>query len=220
MLKGFRNKIRGYIPFTNWWLVERKMDTSRRGPWHVLDLGCGWGAPMLFLNRHKRFKTLGIDSHIPFLNQCTRNRSHTVVQRGDIRWYASQYPDGCFDIVMCLQTLEHLDRDDGEKLVKDMIRVARKQVIITTDVGEFVQSAYEDNPDLEHKYVWSVEELKAFGFCVYGMGVRGWGGETGISRNIPEPFRWFIGTTLQVALGWLMYLRPQWANAVLCVRNV
>jgi len=40
MLKGIRNRLRGYIPFTNWWLVWRKLD---KGAKSILDLGCGKG---------------------------------------------------------------------------------------------------------------------------------------------------------------------------------
>lgn len=214
MLKGFRNKIRGYIPYTNWWLVWRALDKSAET---IMDLGCGTGKPMQFINRSKRFYTAGVDGFQPSLDICRREKSHDVLCVGDLR--NLNYAEKTFDVVLCLQALEHLEREDGDRLLRHMIDIACKQVIVTTDVGEFTQSASDGNTLQEHKYIWGIEELWALGFQVYGIGLKGWGGEDGYSQKVPEPFRWIIGTGLQVILGPIMYRKPQWANAVLCVRN-
>jgi len=216
MLKGIRDKLRGYIPFTNWWLVWRKLD---KGSKSILDLGCGKGKPMKFVNRHKRFYTVGIDGFNPYVEQCRREKSHDVVLQGDIRRLS--YKDKTFDVVLCLQTLEHLDREDGVSLLRWMEQVARKQVIITTDINEFVQGAGSDGNELqEHKYIWGADEFREQGFVVYGIGIKGWGGENGYSRLFPQPLRWLVGTSLQILMGPIMWFKPEWAGGVLGVKNL
>lgn len=209
-----RWRVRGYIPFTNWWLVERKLDKEAKT---ILDLGCGVGCSMQFLNRRGRFKTVGIDGFKPYVDRCRRERSYDEVKLGDIR--VLEYGNDAFDVVMCLQTLEHLDRGDGKKLIEDMGRIAKKQVIVTTDIHEYVYSGVDGNPLQRHRYVWSDGELKAVGFDVHGFGLRGWGGETGFARFLPQPFRWLLTVFFQVGLGGIMYHHPEWAESALCVRN-
>lgn len=217
MLKEVRNKIRGYVPFTNWWIVERNLDKSAK---KVLDLGCGKGKPMNFLNRHNGFTTVGIDAFKPYVEQCKREHSHDVVLLRNLL-KPIPYEDKSFDVVLCLQTLEHFTKEQGLLLIKRMEILARKQVIIATDVGEFKQGFSSDgNVFQEHKYLWSVKELKELGFKIYGRSLRGWGGETGYSQKVPKPFRWLVGVFLQTVLGGIMYHKPRFAGAVVCVKDV
>lgn len=216
MLKEWRWKIRGYIPYTNWWLVWRALDKTA---FSIMDMGCGTGKPMQFINRHKRFWTVGIDAFGPSVEACRRGKTHDEVRQQDLRGLLE--PPNSIDVVICLQTLEHFTREEGEILLRQMMSIASGQVIITTDIGEFTQGVTPDgNVHQEHKYLWGIDKLRDMGFKVYGIGLRGWGGEGGYSQKVPEPFRWIIGTGLQVLLGRIMYSHPQWANSVLCVRNI
>ena len=109
-----RWKLRGYIPFTNWNLVWRHLEKKAES---ILDVGCGTGKPMRFLNRHGRFVTVGIDGFEPSLEQCRRDGSHDTLVLGDIR--PLPFNEKSFDIVLCLQALEHLEKKDGELLLVD-----------------------------------------------------------------------------------------------------
>lgn len=201
MLKQFRNKIRGYIPFTNWWLVERKLDKSSVS---ILDLGCGTGKPMLFLNRKKRYITVGVDAFPAYIENCKKENTHSSVSVIDINYLP--YRDKSFDVVVCLQVLEHFNKEQGLRLIGNMRRLSRKQVILTTDLGRQEQEATPDGNELQrHQYIWSVKELREVGFRVYGIGIRGF------DNN------WLIRTLLQVCFGWLTYYMPRWAGSVLCV---
>lgn len=215
MLKNLRNRIRGHIPYTNWWLVWGLLNKTPGNT--ILDLGCGTGTPMLFLNRDNRFHTTGVDGWEPSIEVCRRERSHDTLQCQDLR--NLHFASRSFDLVLCLQTLEHLDRFDGQKLLQDMRCVARKQVIVTTDVGDFTQGVSADGNSYQvHRHIWKVAELEGFGFRVYGTGVRGWGGEDGYGAKL-KGLGWLLGTGMQVLSGPWMSRHPERADAVVCVLN-
>lgn len=215
VLRALRNRLRGYLPFSNWWILWRKLDKSAKS---ILDLGCGTGNPMTFINRNHDFICTGVDGFQTYLKKSqSTGRYHTLIL-GDAR----NLPFGTneFDIVMALQVLEHLDREDGEKLVANMERMASKQVIISTDVGEHVQGAIDGNNLQVHRYIWSVGELESLGFDVYGLSPRGYDGETGYGRRIPQPLRWAISIVLQLLAGPIVYHHPKYAGAVVCIKNL
>lgn len=175
---------------------------------------------MRFLNRHRRFITTGIDGFEPSLEQCRRDGSHNTLVLDAIM--PLPFEEKSFDIALCLQTLEHLEKEEGKLLLEQMEKIARKQVIVTTDVGEFVQGqSNTGNPLQEHKYVWSIKELQESGYKVFGIGpFLGWGGEMGASQLVPAPFRWFISTLLQLVVGPVVYFFPRRAASALCIKDV
>ena len=103
-----------------------------------------------------------------------------------------------------------------------METIAKRQVIITTDVGEYVQSQGTTGNILqEHKYVWSIKELRELGYKVFGIGpLLGWGGETGASQLVPAPFRWLVSTLLQLVVGPAVYFFPRRAASALCIKDI
>jgi len=213
ILEALRYRVRGYIPFTNWWLLERKLDRSAET---ILDLGCGRGKQMRFLNRKKQFYTVGVDLFDPYLDECRKDSNYKCVVKCDIRHLP--YGDNSFDVVMCLDVLEHLGKDDGDRLVCDMVRIARKQVLIQTPVGSYDWRGIHGNPLNRHIHVWSVAELQAYKFSgMYGRSLRGMCGDSGWSRRIPGSLRWLWDTVVAILVGCVVYFRPEWAGSVLCV---
>ncbi len=210
-----RWRLRGYLPFTNWNLVWRHLDKQAET---VLDIGCGKGRPMRFLNRGGGFLAVGVDSFEPYLEQCQREGSHGALVLGDAT--SLPFREKSFDTVLCLQVFEHFEKETAGLLLNQMERLARKQVIVTTDVGEFVQSkAIDGNPMQVHKYVWSVDELQALGFRVLGTGLRGHAGETGVLYRLPAPLRWLLGTMLGLVAGPVVYHHPRYAATALCIKD-
>jgi len=217
VLESFRYKVRGHIPLTNWWLFWQNLDKDANS---ILDLGCGRGKQMQFINRKKRYFTVGVDLFEPYLDECRREGSYDLVVSSDIR-QLEWVEDNSYDVVMCLEVLEHLEKEDGKILIRNMMRIARRQVLVQTPVDSFEWEGLHGNPLNKHLYVWKVEELQEVGFDnIYGMSVKGWGGISGLSRLIPGPLRWFCSTALMMLVGIVMYHKPEWSGAVLCVKKV
>lgn len=205
-------RIRGYVPFTLWNHVWRHLDKKARS---ILEVGCGKGGAMRFLNKYGQFYTIGVDAFEPYLRECQKQKTHSDCILCDVRWLPFRRKS--FDVVLSMQVLEHLEQQEGKELLNQMERLARKQVILSTDIGEHVQTkAINGNPYQVHQYVWSADELKGTGFKVYGMDPRGMGGETGWGRRFPG----FVITAIRVVTGPLLYFFPKYSAAALCVKNI
>jgi len=216
MLDRLRDKVRGYVPFTNWWYVWQKLDKDAES---ILDLGCGnGGKPMQFINRNKQFYTVGVDGYAPYIERCHRESSHNEIILSDIR--DIPYDDSSFDVVLLLGILEHFNKSEGIQLLKRAEGIARKQVLILTDIGEYEHEVLDGNVLQVHKYIWSAEELKEFGFKVWGLGIPHWYGRTGVERYFPRTLRGFVELPLRVLSWWFVYSHPQYGGKVICVKEI
>lgn len=88
----------------------------------VLDVGCGNGS---FLNPlGDRFRVAGLDVSEEALRHVRAER--VVGVASDI-----PFPDGSFDLVTCLEVLEHLSWDEYGKTLREVARVASKYAMIS-----------------------------------------------------------------------------------------
>ena len=161
-LKRLAVKARPYIPFTALNTVWRRL--NKRGK-SILDLGCGRGEPMSFINRNNQFYTVGLDIFEPYLKECQKHRIHNEYCQGDV--CKLPFRDKSFDIVLCMELLEHLDKINGEKLLGEAERVAKKQIILSTPVGPSEQDELllqDGNVFQVHKSSWQPSELKNLGY--------------------------------------------------------
>lgn len=78
--------------------------------------------------------------------------------------------DKSVDTVFIIDVVEHLEKDEGERLLKDTLRVARKQVVVFTPLGFLEQYLHPDGKDAwgldgaavqEHKSGWMPSDFDA-----------------------------------------------------------
>jgi ubiquinone/menaquinone biosynthesis C-methylase UbiE len=202
------------IPFLSLNTVLRKLDGGARS---VLDIGCGTGEPMKFIKRQRYYLRIGADIYAPSLKQAQQQGIYDMQVLCDLR--KLPFKSKAVDIVLCLQTLEHFEREDGLRLIEEMERIARIQVIITTRVCDWKATPSEANPYDEHKYTWKPRELKNLGYTVRGYGFRGFGGSTGLNGHIPRaalPFAYLAW----VLAGPFSYYVPAIAGGVVCNKKI
>jgi SAM-dependent methyltransferase len=207
------SKIYPWIPFTALNTVCRKIDKKGKS---LLDAGCGKGAPLQYLNRKGTYWAVGADIFEPYLRQCRIKLVHNDYVLCDIS--RLPFKDASFDIVLCLEVLEHLDRSQGEKLLKELERVACRQVILSTPAGRYEQTTYDANSYQEHRYCWHPAELKKLGYKVNGAGLRNLGGKAGIQSPFPTPLKWLVNL-IWVLAGPLTYYFPPMAGDMVCVKS-
>ena len=186
-LDNLARKARPYTPFTELNTAYRFMDKNVES---ILDLGCGKGEPMKFINRRKKLYAVGADIFKPPLKECRRTGVYDDVVLCDVR--SLPFKKKSLDVVLCLALIEHLHKEEGDKLLRDMAEIAKKQVIISTPVGKHKQGVLNGNPYQEHKYVWDPAEFRRLGYEVRGVGIRGTMGEEGFFGRLPKiirPFR-------------------------------
>lgn len=133
----------------------------------VLDLGCGYNSPIQYCNVSF---SIGVEFFDPYLQENERKGIHNRYIKGDIT--KIDFKPKSFDAVIAIDVLEHLYKEDGQKLLKKMEKWARKKIIIFTPNGYVYQDGYDNNPFQEHKSGWNVEELGNLGFKIFG--INGW----------------------------------------------
>lgn len=90
----------------------------------ILDAGCGdKNHPYVFLELSKNFKITGVDIGSSW---------HPNIVKGDIT--KLNFPNEYFNAVICLDVLEHIK--DWIKIFNELIRVAKKRVIISVPTTE------------------------------------------------------------------------------------
>jgi len=104
-------------------------------------------------------------------------------------------------------------------LLRDMERIARKQVIFSTPVGNYKQEIYDGNPHQEHKYLWIPREMREHGYELIGIGLRNLGGKSGIQSPLPR-LLWPIINFMWVLAGPVVYFLPGLAGDMVCKKGL
>ncbi len=104
----------------------------------VLDLGCGNGALLDYLQQHKQINGLGLEIAGDNIEQCMR-RGVNVVQQ-DLNRGLENFQDQSFDTVLLTQTLQAMRYPD--RLVEDMLRIGRRGIITFPNFGNWRSRCY------------------------------------------------------------------------------
>src|SRR5437773_3231861 len=129
----------------HWWYRGRRLIVGgqldrllRRPGLELLDAGCGSGRMMDELADHASVS--GLDSN-PRAVALARSRGHARVRLGRVE--EMPYRDGSFDVVTCLDVLEHT-RDDVHSL-SELRRVTRAggHLVVTVPAYRFLWSTHD-----------------------------------------------------------------------------
>ena len=132
-----------------------------RGAQSCLDVGCGRGA-FKFI---QSFYSVGCDISFPSLIKAREKGYYDNLVRCDVRHLP--FKPKSFDIVICVEVIEHLDVSDGIELLRQMEGIASRQIIIMTPWGYFPMKEREDNPYLSHRSGWLPQKFQEMGYKVY-----------------------------------------------------
>jgi len=185
-----------------------------------LDVGCGRGRPIEFINRKGKLFSVGADIFRPYLLHCRAAGLHDDVVCCDVRYLP--FPPDSFDVVLCGEVVEHLERVDGLPLIKSMEAIARRQVIISTPVGQCEQDACDSNPHQAHRSAWMPQDFRRLGYTVRGSGLRGMGGLSALAREtspLPEWLRLVANGVWMLATPFSYYF-PRIGGAMVCIKNL
>jgi SAM-dependent methyltransferase len=186
-----------------WWLLDKRTKT-------VLDVGCGQGYPMQLLRIVRDVEATGVDLFDEYLKEAKKLNIYTKLVKADVT--KLPFKDKSFDSVICLQVIEHLPTKKGLKLLQDLERIAKYQVIVTTPLG-FCEHPHMDNNELqEHHSGWDDNDFIKQGYSIKHQSLNVFFGNNGVvHKKIPKVIKAAI-FGLDKALMPLFFVLPKLAN--------
>ena len=166
-MKNFIKKIyRVYFPLRDI-IYLKELERQLKDMESVLDLGCGESSPLK--NIKKDFYSIGIDLSEENIKKSKELKIHNEYCLMNVLDIDKFFPEKSFDIIIALDLIEHLSKEEGKLLIKKMEKLAKKKIIIFTPNGFVKQKAIKNNPFQKHKSGWNCSEMKQFGYECLGM---------------------------------------------------
>jgi len=98
---------------------------------HVLDLGCGDGTLLKYLQQARGVTGYGVEIDDGNVLACVKNGVHVI--QGDLERGLSEFEDGSFDYVVLSQTLQAMR--NTERIMREMLRVGREGIVTFPNFG-------------------------------------------------------------------------------------
>ena len=198
--------------FPNYLRAFRK---ALKGMDTLLDVGCGANSPVQYLSPKPH--VVGLDAFMPSIEKSKAKGIHHEYLNMNFSELEDDIEPNSFDCVLANDVIEHLEKEDGIKFIETLEKIAKKRVIIFTPNGFVPQQPFEGNPWQRHLSGWSVEEMRARGYQVYG--VNGWKALRGEMCEIkyrPKLF-WLVISYLTQPL---TYIVPGLAYQIFCIKEI
>ncbi|KAF5059091.1 putative S-adenosylmethionine-dependent methyltransferase [anaerobic digester metagenome] len=136
--------------------LNRYLDESSK----ILDVGFGLGYGLNIL-AIKAKEVSGVDVDKKVYDYCQGTivgRNPRLVSLGIYDGYTLLFPDESFDVVTCVDVIEHVE--DFNRLIKEMLRVSRKGVFLSTPNRRPEYTNKDGTPkNYWHLREWSFEEF-------------------------------------------------------------
>lgn len=184
-----------------------------QGAASVLDVGCGSGGPLIKCPKPPRL--VGLDGHAPTLEQLRAMGHYDELICAPLA--AAAIEKKAFDVVVCLDVIEHFEKPEALALIFKMEGWARRKVVLATPNGFLPSGQFDDNPLQVHRCGFEPEELRALGYRVRGTGGPKWlRGQFAEPRLRPH----FLWHRLSGALQPLTWVWPKGAFSLLAVKEL
>lgn len=213
------DKLKIITPFSYMWLLRQCIGEANT----ILDLGCEDGRLLELLSNGKKWKVTGVDIFKKNVDAAAKREIFVKAIKGDVVKVSKQLikEKKKFDVVFCSQVIEHINRKDGEELLKLVDHLAKKRIFMGTPRGFMVQPEMflGDNPHMVHKSGWSQEDFEQRGYKVFGIGFGPVWSESGVGRKYTK-FDIFIAGILSYLFSPIVYFIPSLGAGMLCIKNI
>lgn len=154
------------------WLLRDELVNTAKSKIHtvdtVLDIGCGI-APQPFITPCVHICYEPFSQYVEHLKDRTHDSKNPffVYINAGIDQLPLLIPPQSVETVFLLDVIEHIEKDEGLKLISTLKKIAKKQIVIFTPLG-FVPQFHPDGKDAwgldganfqEHKSGWTPEDF-------------------------------------------------------------
>ncbi len=208
------------IPFSYLWIFRRAMGKYFKT---VLDLGCGDGSFTKALKGSEEWEITGVDIYSESIKKASKMGIYMKLIKGDINTVCENLIRNRkkFDVVLCSQTIEHLPRGRGIKLLSLVEKLAKKRIVFSTPRGFMKQTEkfLAKNPYQNHRSGWSENDFRIKGYKVYGVGFAPVWSEKGLARTRNVLVR-SLYTCVSFFMSPLVYFYPKFGAGIICIKNI
>ena len=162
-----QSEMKSTLPFLFYWLNRVPLNIGS-----ALDIGAGRGAVGAMLQIYREPPKIdAIEIHQPYAE--FSKRFYSSIYLGDALEQLRKIPSNSYDVVTCFEMIEHLKKEDGFTLLREMERVGRV-LFVSTPSAFFPQPEYDDNIHQRHLSLWTAGDFRKLGFNVRGFGRSQW----------------------------------------------
>lgn len=138
----------------------------------LIDVGCGRGiiGALMKIYRPSASRLVCLDGFKPYLRFCKQHNFYEEYLNLNLTLDYLPFRSKEFDVAVCLEVIEHLPRQSGERLLNELERIAKK-VIISTPNRYLKQGHFDNNPLQTHLSEWKVSDFNMRGYKVRGVNV-------------------------------------------------
>lgn len=152
--------------------IEKIFKRANLWPWKegevisVLDVGCGLAFKSKYISAQIR---VGVDIYEEYFKHIESEVPYVVVKY-DVRKLKDIFIPKSFDLVIALDVVEHVEKEEAVELLKQCESIARKAVIIETPKGFSPQNldilGHGGHTWQTHRCGFEKEELEQMGYTV------------------------------------------------------
>lgn len=199
------------------WLLKSTIGNIKT----ILDLGCGDGTLMELLSYGEKWQITGVDIYGKDIETARKRNFYKKLIRGDLlKTIKNNRLNSKYDVIFFSQAIEHVSRNQGERILDEIERLAKKRIIVGTPRG-FMEQPHEfldGNPYQVHKSGWSIEDFTSRKYRVYGVGFLPIWSHDGLGRNA-NVFTMFIANIISYLMSPIVYYFPTLAAGVIAVKD-
>lgn len=182
----------------------------------LLDVGCGAYSPIKRFSK-KMKHVVGVDIFEPSIEKSRADGIHNDYVKANVLELDKHFKPKSFECVVASDLIEHLTKEDGNRLIEMMEKIASKKVVIYTPNGFFPQSEFDGNKYQVHISGWDIEEMQQKGYRIIGInGYKKLYGEFGKMRWKPKVFWGRIALLSQK----FYEKNPKNAFGIMCVKDI
>jgi SAM-dependent methyltransferase len=195
-------------------LIKLALRKALLGCESVLDIGCGTATT---LRQLEVSHCVGLEGYVPEFEKAKELKTQDEIICGDLRNLAHYFKPRQFDACIAMDVIEHLSKEDGLKLMREMELIAKKRVVFFTPNG-FLPQKHAAESDLQaHLSGWEADEMRGHGYEVLGMlGPKSLRGEYHALKRSPKIFWGMVSAMDQVLR---IHRKPEKAAAILCIKT-
>lgn len=205
------------LPFSYMWFLRRSIGNNKT----ILDLGCGDGSLMELISSKSKWQITGIDIYQKSIETARKRNIYCKLIRGDLlKTIKKNNLKSKYDVVFFSQVIEHLTKDEGMKILKEIENLAKKRIVVGTPRGAMEQphEFLDGNPHQVHKSGWGIEDFTSRGYKVSGVGFLPIWSHRGLGRNA-NFFKKIISNIISYLMSPIVYFFPTLAAGIIAIKD-